>query len=223
MKITHEKAQIVLKWFEEISKIPRCSKNEAAICSWLENWGKTRGFNVRRDKAMNLVIKVPASIGFETAEPVVIQEHMDMVCEKTKDSDHDFTKDPIKCIYEDGWLRADKTTLGADNCIGLAMALTAADEEDVVHPSLELLFTVNEEMGSTVMDKECTRRILDAIMAIPHGVSDMSTEIDGLVETSCNLAAIRMENGEAKIQYDSTHLAGLWFCKAYRKVNFNLN
>jgi len=92
---------------------------------------------------------VPASAGYEESSPVVIQGHMDMVCEKTPDSDHDFTKDPIKLVYDGEWLTADKTTLGADNGIAVAMAMAAALDKDIVHPPLELLFTVDEETGLT--------------------------------------------------------------------------
>lgn len=113
------------------------------------NWAKERSLATRKDKAGNVVIEVPGTAGYEKSPAVVIQGHMDMVCEKTKDSTHDFTKDPIKLVYDGDWLRADRTTLGADNGIALAMAMTAAVSEDVPHPPLELLFTVDEETGLT--------------------------------------------------------------------------
>ncbi len=149
MNIEHEKTKEILKWFEEISKIPRCSKHEEKIIAWLQNWAKEHGFESKTDKVGNIVIKIPGSKGYENAPIVVIQGHVDMVCEKTPDSDHDFTKDPIKFVYEGEWLTADKTSLGADNGIALAMALTLALDKEAKHPPLELLFTVDEETGLT--------------------------------------------------------------------------
>jgi len=149
MKFEHNKTNEVLKWFEEITKIPRCSKHEEKIANWLKNWAEEHGFQVKMDHVKNLVIKVPGSPGYESAPTVIIQGHMDMVCEKTPDSDHDFSKDPIKLVYDGEWLTADKTTLGADNGIALAMAMTLALDQDVARPPLELLFTVDEETGLT--------------------------------------------------------------------------
>jgi len=149
MKVNHEPTNDVLKWFEEITKIPRCSKHEEKIAQWLLDWAKEHNFESKTDKVGNICIIVPASKGFENAPVTVIQGHMDMVCEKTPDSDHDFTKDPIKLVYEGEWLTADRTTLGADNGIAIAMALALATRDDVDHPKLELLFTVDEETGLT--------------------------------------------------------------------------
>ena len=149
MKVEHEKTNEILKWFEEISKIPRCSKNEDAICNWLANWAKDNNFVVENDRVNNVLIKVPGSPGYENSPPVIIQGHVDMVCEKTPDSDHDFSKDPIKLVYDGDWLTADRTTLGADNGIAIAMAMTMAVDKETPHPPLELLFTVDEETGLT--------------------------------------------------------------------------
>jgi len=149
MNIEHEKTKEILKWFEEVSKIPRCSKHEEKIVEWLKNWAKENGFESKTDKVGNIVIKVPGSKGYENAPIVVIQGHVDMVCEKTPDSDHDFTKDPIKFVFDGEWLTADKTSLGADNGIAIAMALTLALDKEIKHPPLELLFTVDEETGLT--------------------------------------------------------------------------
>ncbi|MBN1154920.1 aminoacyl-histidine dipeptidase [candidate division KSB1 bacterium] len=149
MKVNHEPTNDVLKWFEEITKIPRCSKHEEKIGQWLLEWAKQHNFQSKTDRVGNICIKVPASAGFEHAPIAVLQGHMDMVCEKTPDSDHDFTKDPIKLVYDGDWLTADRTTLGADNGIALAMAMALATRDDVKHPTLELLFTVDEETGLT--------------------------------------------------------------------------
>lgn len=149
MKFEHAKTNEILKWFEQITKIPRCSKQEEKICAWLLSWAKEHHLETKKDKVGNLLIKVPASPGYENAPITVLQGHMDMVCEKTPDSNHDFSKDPIKLVYEGDWLTADKTTLGADNGIAIAMAMTAALAKDMAHPPLELLFTVDEETGLT--------------------------------------------------------------------------
>ncbi|RKZ50647.1 MAG: hypothetical protein DRR16_17265 [Candidatus Parabeggiatoa sp. nov. 3] len=147
MTLEQTKTEEILKWFEQINQIPRCSKNEEAIRNWLINWAQENRFAVVTDKVQNLLIKVPASPGYEKSPIVVLQGHLDMVCEKTSDSDHDFTTDPIKLIYQGEWLTADKTTLGADNGIAIAIAMAYAKDKEVSHPPLELLFTVDEETG----------------------------------------------------------------------------
>ncbi|MGD8881990.1 MAG: aminoacyl-histidine dipeptidase, partial [Desulfobacterales bacterium] len=143
----NEPVKRILDFFEQINAIPRCSKKEKEIGRWLEQWGATNGFAVKKDLAGNLLIRVPASAGFEQAPVIVIQGHMDMVCEKSPDSAHNFDKDPICHIYDGDWLRADHTTLGADNGIALALCTALVSDPAVVHPPLELLFTVNEETG----------------------------------------------------------------------------
>lgn len=130
-----------------INTIPRCSKKEEKIARWFSDWAAARRYPVRRDKAGNLCIRVPATAGHEAAPTIILQGHMDMVCEKTPDSGHDFDTDPIPIIEDGDWIRAEKTTLGADNGIALALAMTVAEEPTVVHPPLELLFTVDEESG----------------------------------------------------------------------------
>ena len=149
MNIKHEKTKQVLALFEEISAIPRCSKNEEKIAAFLIDWAKKNNLQAKQDKVGNVLIQVPGTPGYEQTPTVVIQGHMDMVCEKTADSPHDFCKDPIRFVYDGEWLKADKTTLGADNGIALAMAMTMALDKGVAHPPLELLFTIDEETGLT--------------------------------------------------------------------------
>ena len=141
------KVRSVLDYFEQINAIPRCSKNEEQIGLWLKQWAEAKQRTVKKDAAGNLVIKVPATSGYENSPIIVIQGHTDMVCEKTPDSTHDFSKDPIKNIINGDWLQAENTTLGADNGIAVALAMAVADDESIVHPPLELLFTVDEETG----------------------------------------------------------------------------
>jgi len=142
-----EKVKSILDYFEQINAIPRCSKNEEQIGLWLKQWAETKQLAVKKDAAGNLLVKVPPTPGYENAPIIVIQGHMDMVCEKSTESDHDFSRDPIRLVYDGDWLRAENTTLGADNGIAIALALALADDESVVHPPLELLFTVDEETG----------------------------------------------------------------------------
>ena len=150
MNIEHEYTRKILHAFEQISRVPRPSKREEKIVAWLLNWAAEHGLEAQTDEAMNIVIKVPATEGFENSQILVLQGHMDMVCEKAKGYEHDFDHDPLKLIYtDDGWLTADRTTLGADNGIAIAMAMVAATDETVGHPPLELLFTTDEETGLT--------------------------------------------------------------------------
>ncbi len=149
MNIQHQKTKQILDLFERISAIPRCSKHEEKIGAFLLDWAKKNGLQSKQDKIGNVLIRVPASPGYEKSAIVVIQGHMDMVCEKTADSPHDFSKDPIRFVFDGEWLMADHTTLGADNGIALAMAMVLALDKEAAHPPLELLFTVDEETGLT--------------------------------------------------------------------------
>ena len=141
--------QKILDTFSHISAIPRCSGNENAISKWLQRWAAENGFTHETDAVGNVLIHIPATKGYENAPVVVIQGHSDMVGQKTPESDHDFRTDPIQLVYDGQWLRAHQTTLGADNGVGIALALEFAKNHSVSHPKLELLFTVDEEVGMT--------------------------------------------------------------------------
>ncbi len=151
MKLSDSKASNVWRIFYEISKVPRPSKQEQQIIAWLEKFAADNGLKWRKDKAGNIVMEVPATKGRENQPIIVLQSHMDMVCQKTPDSTHDFMKDPLKLIEQDGWVTADKTTLGADDGIGMALSLAVAtaSPEELPHGPIELLFTVDEETGLT--------------------------------------------------------------------------
>ena len=150
MNIEHAYTPKILDAFRQISQIPRPSKSEEKIVAWLMNWAAENGLEAVTDDALNVLIKVPATSGYENSQTLVLQGHMDMVCEKAKGFEHDFDKDPIEFIFtDDGWLTANQTTLGADNGIAIAMAMVAATDEGVGHPPLELLFTTDEETGLT--------------------------------------------------------------------------
>ena len=137
----------VLHWFEEISNIPRGSKNEKEISEYMLNFAKERGLYAKRDEVYNVIIKKPATEGLEDGPTIILQGHMDMVCVKTENSKHDFLKDPLKLKVDDGWIRADNTTLGADNGIAIAYCLALLDSKDIPHSNLEILFTTMEELG----------------------------------------------------------------------------
>ncbi len=168
------KQKEILAIFEEINAIPRRSKNEEQISNWLVDWAKSHNFKVRQDTALNIVMNVPATKGRENDPTVILQGHMDMVCEKTPDSPHDFSKDPIKHIIDDDWMHADKTTLGADNGIGIALSLAITTDESVSHPPLELLFTVDEETGligaNSIENDSLTGKILLNLDSEDEGV-----------------------------------------------------
>jgi len=140
-------------FFAGLSAIPRPSKKEERVRAWVKSEARARGFDIREDGIGNLAIRVPASPGHETAPVVVLQGHLDMVCEKNNDSTHDFDRDPIQLVVDRDRasgrtiVRARGTTLGADNGIGVALAWGAAVAADVVHGPLELLLTVDEEAG----------------------------------------------------------------------------
>ena len=142
------KPEKVFYYFEEISKIPRGSGNEKQISDYLYNLAKSKGWEVIQDEYLNIIIKKPAARGYENAPTVMLQGHMDMVCEKNEGVDHDFEKDPIRLRIVDGCIYATDTTLGADNGIAVAMALSVLDS-DLDHPALEVLITTDEEKGMT--------------------------------------------------------------------------
>ena len=141
--------KLLWKEFEEISKIPRCSKHEEKIREYLLDFAKQHGLKSKTDKTGNVVISKPASSGMEGKPTVILQSHMDMVCEKNSDVDHDFTKDPIKFKLNGDILTADGTTLGADDGIGVATTLAILEDNTLKHGPLEGLFTVDEETGLT--------------------------------------------------------------------------
>lgn len=147
MKAIDKSAGRVIEIFTELSAIPRCSKNEAAARQWAKSWAESRGLTCKTDKYGNMLITVPGNNHRPDAPAIVIQGHFDMVCEKSPDSDHDFTRDPIRLIREGDWIRADKTTLGADNGIAIAYGMALAEKNDIPRPPVELLFTVEEEIG----------------------------------------------------------------------------
>ncbi len=137
----------VFHYFEEICKIPHGSGNTEEISNYLVNFAREHNFNYVQDEMNNVVICKPATPGYENAPAVILQGHMDMVCEKVPGSDHDFTKDGLKLVAEGDNLSAEGTTLGGDDGIAVAYALALLDSREIPHPALEVLLTVDEEIG----------------------------------------------------------------------------
>lgn len=144
-KLRDSECSEVFRYFGEISAIPRGSGNEKQISDYMVEFAKKHCLEVIQDKAMNVIIKKPASPGYEGAPTVILQGHLDMVCEKNKSTVHDFDKDPIKLKVVDDMIYAQGTTLGADNGIALAFAMALLASKDILHPGLEVLFTSDEE------------------------------------------------------------------------------
>lgn len=141
--------ELIWQRFYEISQVPRPSKKEGRIIEYLKDFAGKNNLELKEDKVGNLVIKVPATPGLENARTIVLQGHVDMVCEKNKGTEHDFDNDPIKLLKEGDWITADGTTLGSDNGIGVAAALAVATDPNIKHGPIECLFTVDEETGLT--------------------------------------------------------------------------
>lgn len=148
MTIRDLKPSLVWSIFDEITKVPRPSKKEAKIRQYLLDFAAKHGIEVKTDAIGNVVMKKPATAGCENAPGVILQAHMDMVCE-SNDKSFDFENTPITTIIDGDWVHADGTTLGADNGIGMAGALAALVDDTLVHGPLEALFTVDEETGLT--------------------------------------------------------------------------
>jgi len=141
--------QPLWQWFAQICAIPHPSKHEQALSQHIQAWARDKGLSVLEDKVGNLIIKKPATAGLENRKTVVIQAHLDMVPQKNADKEHDFTKDPIEAYVDGDWVKANGTTLGADNGIGMASALAILGSDDIKHGPLEVLLTIDEEAGMT--------------------------------------------------------------------------
>lgn len=169
----------VFYYFEEITKIPRGSGNEKQVSDYLFNLAKSKNWDVVQDDYLNIIIKKPASKGYENAPVVMLQGHMDMVCEKNENVEHDFEKDPIKLRIIDGNIYATETTLGADNGIALAYALAILDSDDLAHPPLEVLFTIDEEKGMTGVEK------VDGSIFKSRYLLNLDSEEEGVFTCGC--------------------------------------
>ena len=143
MKTENLKPTALFGYFEEICGIPRPSKHEEKMTAYLKAFGESRGLATKVDEAGNVVISKPATSGMENRKTIILQSHMDMVCESNKGVDHDFLTDPIRLVVDGEWLKADGTTLGADNGIGVAAALAVLTDDTIKHGPIECVFTVD--------------------------------------------------------------------------------
>ena len=139
----------VWNYFHEITQIPRPSKNEQKIVEYMKDFGKKHNLETIIDKTGNVIFRKPAAKGMENRKGVIFQAHLDMVPQKNSDKKHDFEKDPIETIVDGEWVRANGTTLGADNGIGVAAAMSVLASKTIKHGTLEALFTIDEETGMT--------------------------------------------------------------------------
>lgn len=177
--LTHLEPQALWAHFDAIRQTPRPSKHEEKIIEHLKQWGVSGGHEVHQDAAGTLSIHVAATPGHEEARTVVLQNHMDMVCEKNADVEHDFMNEGIKVRVDGDWVHALGTTLGADNGVGLAAALAVVDDPEVVHGPLEILCTVDEETGLTGAKQ------LDPSIVSGRIMLNLDTEEDGAVYIGC--------------------------------------
>jgi dipeptidase D len=165
--------------FEEICQHPHPSKQEEKLAKYIMGWAKENNLTVKTDTLGNIIIKKPATVGMENRKPVVLQGHIDMVCEKNSDVEFDFENDPIQTVVDGDWVRAKGTTLGADNGIGVAMAMAVMQSKDIPHPPLEALFTLDEETGLTGAI-QLDKGMLDAEILI-----NLDSEEDGAFTIGC--------------------------------------
>ncbi len=181
MKQAIEGLEPRLLWehFYQLAQIPRCSKHEEKAREYVIAVAERNQLEYKTDGVGNVVVKVPATPGKENTPIVVLQSHLDMVCEKNKDVDHDFSKDPIELVRDGEWITANGTTLGADNGIGAAAMLAVMESKDVVHGPLELLFTIDEETGLTGASG------LDDSMLEGRILLNLDSEEDGVIYIGC--------------------------------------
>ncbi len=177
----------VFEIFSELCRIPHGSKNEKAISDYIYQFSKNLGLEVWQDEANNLIIKKPATPGYESAPVTILQAHIDMVCEKNGDKVHDFMKDPIPVMRDGDRIYADGTTLGADDATGVAFAMCVLESKDIPHPRLEVVLTADEEAGMSGI-KALDFSKLDGRVIINLDCSD-----EGIVVGCAGTVSIRME------------------------------
>ncbi|MCK6605640.1 MAG: aminoacyl-histidine dipeptidase [Ignavibacteriaceae bacterium] len=179
-KLAGLKPEKLWQIFEEISNHPRPSKKEEKVVAYVLDFAKKHNLNLQRDEAGNIVIKVPATPGYENRKTTVLQAHLDMVCEKNKGVNFDFDNDPIDVYEEDGWVKARGTTLGADNGIGAAAAMAVPVTPGLEHGPLELLFTLDEETGLTGANNLSTSLLEGEILL------NLDSEEEGAIYIGCS-------------------------------------
>lgn len=169
----------VFHFFEELTKIPHGTFHTKQISDYCVAFAKERGLEVMQDDVNNVVIKKPATAGYEDSEPVIIQGHLDMVCVKTPESSHDFEKDALQLFVEDGYIGAKDTSLGGDDGIAIAMAMAVLDSSELEHPPIEAVFTVDEETGMG------GAHAIDLSVLKGKMLINMDSEEEGVLTTGC--------------------------------------
>lgn len=169
----------VFQFFEEMCQIPHGTFDIDRISDYFVQFAKDRDLKFIQDEVKNVLIFKPGTAGYEDSEPVIIQGHMDMVCEKTPESDHDFKKDPLELYVEDGYIKAKDTTLGADDAIAIAMAMALLDSNDIPHPPIEAVFTVDEETGMGGANG------IDMSVLKGHKLINIDSDSEGVLTTGC--------------------------------------
>ncbi|MFB9120663.1 aminoacyl-histidine dipeptidase [Bergeyella porcorum] len=149
MNLTDIEPKIIWKNFAALNAVPRPSKKEEKVIAFIKNFGEQLGLETTVDEVGNVIIKKPATLGMEDRKPVVLQSHLDMVCQKNNDVEFDFETQGIEMEIDGDWVKAKGTTLGADNGLGVAAIMSVLESSDIPHPALEALFTIDEETGMT--------------------------------------------------------------------------
>ncbi len=189
-EITKLNPSLLWNNFYKLTQIPRPSKKEQKAAAHVEEFGKKLGLETIVDKIGNIIIKKPATQGMENRKTVILQGHIDMVPQKNSDKKHDFENDPIETYVEDGWVKANGTTLGADNGIGVAAAMAVLESKDIVHGPIEALFTIDEETGMT------GAKGLDPVVLNGDILLNMDSEDEGELYVGC------AGGSNANIQFD---------------------
>lgn len=149
MELSNIEPQIIWKNFSKLNAVPRPSKKEEKVIAFIKEFGESLGLKTTVDEVGNVIIKKPATPGMENRKSVVLQSHLDMVCQKNSDVNFDFETEGIKMEIDGDWVKAKGTTLGADNGLGVATIMSILESSDIPHPDLEALFTIDEETGMT--------------------------------------------------------------------------
>ena len=200
------KPERVFHYFREISDIPHESHNEKAISDYIYNFGKKLGLETKQDDILNVYIRKPATKGYENKPGIILQGHMDMVCEKATSSNHNFATDKIEWVIKDDLIFANDTTLGADDGIAVAMAMAILEDEDLVHPELEVLITVAEETtmgGALGIEKGLLKgKYLFNIDSEEEGILTLGSAGGTLFKTNLELKFENREVELVKLHFD---------------------
>jgi dipeptidase D len=191
---------LIWEHFEEITKYPRPSKKEEKIAGYVFSVGKRNKLEIFKDKFENVIICKSATPGFEGMKTIVLQSHLDMVCEKNNDVTHDFDKDRINPYIDNGWVKAKGTTLGADNGIGVAAALAVLEDKKIQHGPIECLFTLDEETGLTGAAALKSSTLKADILL------NLDSEEEGTIDMGCAGGA----TSYSKFKYDSEKVKKIW-------------